>query len=86
MPQHKSAEKAMRISRKANLRNRMGRSRLRTVIRTVLDSKDAKSANEALKTAVSVIDKSVDTGLIHKNNAANKKSRLSSFVQKKLKK
>jgi small subunit ribosomal protein S20 len=86
MPQHKSAEKAMRISRKANLRNRMGRSRLRTVIRTVLDSKDEKSANEAMKKAVSVIDKSVDTGLIHKNNAANKKSRLSSFVQKKLKK
>ena len=72
----------MRISKKANLRNRMGRSRLRTVIRTVLDSKDEKSANEALNKAVSVIDKSVDTGLIHKNNAANKKSRLSSFVQK----
>ena len=82
MPQHKSAEKSMRISKKANLRNRMGRSRLRTVIRTVLDSKDEKSANEALNKAVSVIDKSVDTGLIHKNNAANKKSRLSSFVQK----
>jgi small subunit ribosomal protein S20 len=82
MPQHKSAEKSMRISEKANLRNRMGRSRLKTVIRTVLDSKDEKSANEAMKKAVSVIDKSVDTGLIHKNNAANKKSRLSSFVHK----
>jgi small subunit ribosomal protein S20 len=82
MPQHKSAEKQIRVSKKANLRNRMGRSRLRTVTRTVLDSKDKKTAAEALKAAVSVIDKSVDTGLIHKNNAANKKSKLSRFVQK----
>jgi small subunit ribosomal protein S20 len=82
MPQHKSAEKQIRVSKKANLRNRMGRSRLRTVTRTVLDSKDKKTAAEALKAAVSVIDKSVDTGLIHKNNAANKKSKLCQFVQK----
>jgi small subunit ribosomal protein S20 len=82
MPQHKSAEKQIRVSKKANLRNRMGRSRLRTVVRTVLDSKDKKNAAEALKQAVSIIDKSVDTGLIHKNNAANKKSRLFKFVQK----
>jgi small subunit ribosomal protein S20 len=82
MPQHKSPEKQIRVNKKANLRNRMGRSRLRTVVRNVLDSKDKKNAAEALKAAVSVIDKSVDTGLIHKNNAANKKSKLSQFVQK----
>ena len=82
MPQHKSAEKQVRVNKKANLRNRMGRSRLRTVMRAVFDSKDKKTAGEALKEAVSVIDKSVDTGLIHKNNAANKKSKLSLFIQK----
>jgi small subunit ribosomal protein S20 len=82
MPQHKSAEKQVRVNKKANLRNRSGRSRLRTVTRAVLDSKDKKTAVDALKQAVSVIDKSVDTGLIHKNNAANKKSSLSLFVQK----
>jgi small subunit ribosomal protein S20 len=60
----------------------MGRTRLRTVIRSVLESKDSKSANEALRSAVSVIDKFVDTGLIHKNNAANKKSKLNTFVNK----
>jgi small subunit ribosomal protein S20 len=82
MPQHKSAEKQLRINKNAKLRNRMGRSQLRTVVRTVLDAKDKKTAQEALKHAVSLLDKSVGTGLIHKNNAANKKSRLHAFVQK----
>jgi small subunit ribosomal protein S20 len=82
MPQHKSAEKQVRISKKANLRNRAGRSKLRTVVRDVLDSKDKKTAQEAFQAAVSLLDKSVGTGLIHKNNAANKKSRLSAFIQK----
>jgi small subunit ribosomal protein S20 len=82
MPQHKSAEKQIRISKKAQLRNRMGRSQLRTVVRNVIESKDKKSAQEALKKAVSLIDKSVGTGLIHKNNAANKKSRLSAHIGK----
>jgi len=82
MPQHKSAEKQIRISKKANLRNRTGRSKLRTVVRTVLESKDKKTAQEAYKSAVSLLDKSVGTGLIHKNNAANKKSALSAFIQK----
>jgi small subunit ribosomal protein S20 len=82
MPQHKSAEKQLRISKKANIRNRNGKSKLRTIVRSVLDSKDKKTAQEALKNAVSLLDKSVGSGLIHKNNAANKKSRLSAFVQK----
>ena len=82
MPQHKSAEKQMRISEKAKLRNRAGRSQLRTVVRAVVESKDKQSAQQAYKTAVSFIDKSVGTGLIHKNNASNKKSRLSAHIQK----
>jgi small subunit ribosomal protein S20 len=82
MPQHKSAEKQVRIKKKAQLRNRMGKSQLKTVVRSVLESKDKKTAQEALTKAVSLIDKSVGTGLIHKNNAANKKSRLSAFIQK----
>jgi small subunit ribosomal protein S20 len=82
MPQHKSAEKQIRISKKANLRNRAGKSKLKTVIRGVIDSKDKKTAQAALKEAVSLIDKSVGSGLIHKNNASNKKSRLYTYVNK----
>ena len=82
MPQHKSAEKALRISKKATIRNRSRRSELRTAIKSVLECKDKTTAEEALKKAASRIDKSVDTGLIHKNNASNKKSRLNRFVNK----
>lgn len=82
MPQHKSAEKQIRISKKANLRNRMGKSKLKSFIRGVTESKDTKTARAALAEAVSLIDKSVSSGLIHKNNASNKKSRLYSYVNK----
>ena len=82
MPQHKSAEKQIRISKKANLRNSAGKSKLKTVIRGVIESKDKKTAQTALIEAVSLIDKSVGSGLIHKNNASNKKSRLYTYVNK----
>lgn len=82
MPQHKSAEKQIRISKKSNLRNRIAKSKLKTVVRGVLESKDKKTAQAALVEAVSLIDKSVGSGLIHKNNASNKKSRLYTYVNK----
>jgi small subunit ribosomal protein S20 len=82
MPQHKACEKHIRQSKRANLRNRSDWSKLRTVIRNVLDSKDRKTAEDRLKAAVSIIDKCAGTGLIHKNNAANKKSRLCIHVNK----
>jgi small subunit ribosomal protein S20 len=82
MPQHKACEKHVRKSKKANLKNRSDWSRLRTIIRTVLDSKDKKTAAGRLPGAVSLIDKCAGSGLIHKNNAANKKSRLYAYVNK----
>lgn len=82
MPQHKSAEKQMRQSKKANIRNRSNWSKLRTVIRGILESKDKKTATTELPTAVSFIDKCAGIGLIHKNNAAHKKSRLYAHVNK----
>ncbi len=84
MPQHKACEKHIRQSRRANLRNRSEWSKLRTVIRSVLDSNDKKTAPDRLKAAVSFIDKCACGGLIHKNNAANKKSRLCIHVNKLL--
>ena len=82
MQRHKSVEKRVRTSKKANLRNRANRSRMKTAIRGVLDAKDKESADGALKAAVSVLDKSVKIGLIHKNKAANQKSRLNKLVNK----
>jgi small subunit ribosomal protein S20 len=82
MQRHKSVEKRARTSEKANGINRAGRSRITTAVKTVLNAKDKKSASEALNEAVSILDKSVKSGLIHKNKAANKKSSLYKTVNK----
>ncbi|HON09230.1 MAG TPA: 30S ribosomal protein S20 [Chitinispirillaceae bacterium] len=82
MQRHKSVEKRARKNVVENQINRQGRSRIKTAVNKVLNSKDKKSAQEALKNAVSVLDKSVKSGLIHKNKAANKKSTLSKIVNK----
>ncbi|MAZ77065.1 MAG: 30S ribosomal protein S20 [Legionellaceae bacterium] len=61
------------------------RSRMRTYVKRVLAAiklGDANKAKEALKEAVPVIDTMVSKGIIHKNNAARKKSRLNSHVKK----
>ena len=58
-------------------RNKAVKSELRTWIRkfqTAADSGDASAAAGALKTASVKLDKAVSKGVIHKNNAANKKS------------
>jgi len=80
MLRHTSAKKEARKSIKANAVNRELRSRIKTALRLVLESKDKKNALTALYRAFSVLDKSVKSKLIHANNAANKKARLSRFV------
>lgn len=82
MQRHKSAEKEARKNIRHNAANREARSRLKTAVRNVLDSRDGAKAAETLKTAYSVIDKSVKTGLIHANKAANNKARLTKFVSR----
>jgi small subunit ribosomal protein S20 len=82
MQRHKSVEKRVRTSKKANVTNRANKSRVKTAIRGVVEAKDKSAAETALKTAVSVLDKSVKIGLIHKNKASNQKSRLSKLVNK----
>ena len=82
MQRHKSVEKRVRTSKKANATNRANKTRVKKAVRGVLEAKEKGSAASALKTAVSVLDKSVKIGLIHKNKAANQKSRLSKLVNK----
>jgi len=82
MQRHKSVEKRVRTSKKANITNRANRSRVKTAIRRVVEAKDKESAEGALRAAVSVLDKSVKTGLIHQNKASNQKSRLNKLVNK----
>ncbi|MEX2657404.1 MAG: 30S ribosomal protein S20 [Balneolales bacterium] len=80
MPQHKSAAKRVRQSVKRRLANRQQRSQMRTLARKVLESKDKEQAQPLLNDAVSFIDRLTCKGRVHKNTAANKKSRLVKHV------
>ena len=83
MANHKSAEKRVRQNTKRNEINRSNRSKLRTQIkklRSALSTSDKKQSGELLTPTVSLIDKAVNKGLIHKNTAARYKSRLTKHV------
>ena len=80
MPNIKSAAKRVLISKEENARNRMEKSVLKTNVKkfdaAVADG-NREAAESAYKVAVKSFDKAVVKGVIHKNNAANKKSGLS---------
>jgi small subunit ribosomal protein S20 len=79
MPNHKSAEKRMRQSERRRKINRSSRTRVRGQIknlRTALAAGDASNIGEVLPETISVIDKAVQKGVLHKNAAARHKARL----------
>ena len=79
MPNHKSSEKRVRQSEKRRVINRSHRTKVRTYIkklRTALESGKSEEIQSVLPEAISVIDKSVQKGVLHKNAAARYKSRL----------
>lgn len=79
MPNIKSAIKRVKTSEKRRQRNASQKSALRTAIKafeSAVASANVESAREALRTATKKLDKAVTKGLIHKNAAARKKSRL----------
>lgn len=83
MANHKSAIKRVRQNTKRNEINRSNRSKLRTQIkslRSALSAGDKGRSTELLNPTVSLIDKAVNKGLIHKNTAARHKSRLTKHV------
>ena len=83
MANHKSAEKRVRQNATRKEINRSNRSRLRTQIkklRTALAGHDKSASSELLNPTVSLIDKAVNKGIIHKNTAARYKSRLTKHV------
>ena len=78
MPNNAAAEKRMRQERKRRLHNRMVKSIVKTEItkaRQAIDT-ESESAEEAVRAAVSELDRAAKKGVIHRNNAARRKSRL----------
>lgn len=80
MPNIKSAKKRMELSRKANVRNRAKRSRIRTAIRRVREAEDPTVAQEHLKEAVALLDRAATKRVIPPNRAARIKSQLARKV------
>ena len=75
----KSQKKRIRTNRRATERNRAIRSELRTLqraAREAIEAGDREEATEAVRVASRKLDKAVTKGVLHKNTAANHKSRL----------
>ncbi len=78
MPNNAAAEKRMRQEQKRRLHNRSIKSLVRTQItkaRNAIATGDENS-EEAVRRAVSELDRAAKKGVIHRNNAARRKSRL----------
>ncbi len=80
MANHKSALKRIRANEAKRLRNRYQHKTTRTFIKRLKAVTDKVEAQELLKTVTSMIDKLAKKNIIHKNNAANRKSKLTKFV------
>ena len=79
-----SAIKRSRQNAKRNTKNQRNASRLKTQVRKLkraLDGNDAASAKDLLKPTISVVDKSVQKGVMKKNTASRIKSRLTRRVR-----
>lgn len=75
----KSAIKRNKQNEKRRLRNRIYVGRARTFVkkaRTAIDDGELEDARLATLQAISALDKAAEKGIIHKNNAARRKSRL----------
>lgn len=75
----KSAIKRNKQNEKKRIRNRVYRGVARTYVtraRVALSGKDGEAAKAATLAAISALDKAAQKGVIHKNNAARRKSRL----------
>ncbi|THG35185.1 30S ribosomal protein S20 [Glaciibacter flavus] len=79
----KSQIKRIGTNKKAQERNKAVKSQLKTALRatrTAVTAGDKDAANAALKTASKKLDKAVSKGVIHKNQAANRKSAIAKQV------
>ena len=91
MANNKSAKKRVQIAERNRLINKSYKSTVRTLTKKTIDNceKYKKNPNEETKSLVitslnkafSLIDKAVKKNVLHKNNGANKKSKINNFVK-----
>ena len=78
MANTKSAIKRIRQNERRRLRNRVARSRVRTAVKTARAAiaENRETARPSVSDAIRSLDRAVSKGIVHKNTAARKKSRL----------
>ena len=91
MANNKSAKKRIQIAERNRLINKSYKSTVRTLTKKTLENcekyqKDPNENNEglvktSLNKAFSLIDKAVKKNILHKNNGANRKSKINKFVK-----
>lgn len=79
---HKSAQKRARQTIKRTERNKKYKALIKGSVKRVLENKDKSGAETELRKTVAVIDRAAVKGIIHKNRAANQKSKLTKHVNK----
>ena len=80
MPVKKTIAKRIRQAEKARVRNKHYNSMMKTAIKKTLATADAETATATGLTAISLIDKVASRGIIHRNKAANQKSRVAKHI------
>ncbi|MDE6625640.1 MAG: 30S ribosomal protein S20 [Lachnospiraceae bacterium] len=81
----KSAKKRIKVIDKKTLRNKMTKSKIKTILKkfdAAVASGDKSAAEEQLKVCTSELSKAAAKGILHKNTASRKISRLAATVNK----
>ena len=82
MANHKSALKRIRQNEVRKVRNRYYHKTARTAIKVLRNEEDKTAATEQLPKVIALLDKLAKKNIIHKNKAANLKSKLTKHVNK----
>lgn len=85
MPNIKSAKKRVKVISAKTLQNKMAKSQLKTAIKKYLAAVESGNKEEVQKLypeTIKIVDQAVSKGLLHKNNAAHKKSRFTLMLNK----
>lgn len=80
MAHHKSAIKRIRTNEKSRQRNNHYKSLMKSTLKSVLSTTEKAAAEDKMNKAISLLDKLASKGIIHKNKAANQKSRVNRHV------
>lgn len=80
MANHKSALKRIRANETKRLRNRYQHKTTRSFIKKLKGTNEKEAASQLYKTVSSMLDRLAKKNVIHKNKAANQKSKLARYV------